>query len=162
MKSTPARSTPTRIARVRSAQRSEAPLSTPNSNSAIYGADKNQTLWRKYTQDLDRVQVMVGNQNDRQFLKGPGSGAGPYDVIIDDCGHQPEAQLDCFKTMWPALKSGGYYIIEDCYRSYKPDFTGTRVPAAVADMVASIYRNFGVLSIQLHYNLCIVQKGIDP
>jgi hypothetical protein len=36
-----------------------------------------------------------------------------FDVIIDDADHHPYQQLLTFWNMWPLLKEGGIYIIED-------------------------------------------------
>lgn len=40
---------------------------------------------------------------------------GPFDVIIDDGGHRPYEIYCAFKTLWPALKEGGVYCIEDVH-----------------------------------------------
>lgn len=38
---------------------------------------------------------------------------GKFDIIIDDCSHVLEPTLVSTKTLWPFLKSGGLYVIED-------------------------------------------------
>lgn len=41
-----------------------------------------------------------------------------YDVIVDDGGHDPVAQLKSLKGLWPALKAGGIYVVEDLQTNY--------------------------------------------
>ena len=36
-----------------------------------------------------------------------------FDIIIDDGSHNPEHFLKSLGNLWPSLKSGGYYCIED-------------------------------------------------
>ena len=43
---------------------------------------------------------------------------GNFDVIIDDGGHTPTQQITSFTTLFPHVKSGGLYIIEDLLTSY--------------------------------------------
>lgn len=43
---------------------------------------------------------------------------GPFDVIIDDAGHLMEEQILSFKTLFPYVKPGGIYVIEDIFTSY--------------------------------------------
>ncbi len=50
-----------------------------------------------------------------QFLLESG---GNFDIILDDGGHQMDQQITSFKILFPALKSGGLYIIEDLATSY--------------------------------------------
>lgn len=38
---------------------------------------------------------------------------GPFDLIVDDGSHIPSEQLASFQLLYPYLKEGGYYIIED-------------------------------------------------
>ena len=58
--------------------------------------------------------IYKGDQSDVKFLnhfiKKTG---GNFDVIIDDGSHVPKHQLVSFETLWPAVKPGGMYIVED-------------------------------------------------
>ena len=40
---------------------------------------------------------------------------GGFDVIIDDGKHTPEANARTLTNLWPYLKSGGFYYIEDVW-----------------------------------------------
>jgi hypothetical protein len=38
-----------------------------------------------------------------------------FDIIIDDGLHEPEAQAQTLKTLWPLLKPNGSYFVEDIW-----------------------------------------------
>jgi hypothetical protein len=44
--------------------------------------------------------------------------SGDFDIIIDDGSHINSHQIETFKILFPKLKSGGYYFIEDVQTSY--------------------------------------------
>jgi len=126
----------------------------------IYGVDKNETSWQRMTADLDRLRVFVGRQQDPALLDAVAA-AGPYDIIIDDCGHDPENQWLCFTRMYrEALRRNGYYVIEDCYRSFKSGHAGTNVPEQLSYWVSSIYHDYKISELLFYYNLCVVRKGM--
>ncbi len=49
---------------------------------------------------------------------------GNFDIILDDGGHTMNMQIVSFQTLFPHLKSGGMYIIEDLHTSYWPSHGG--------------------------------------
>ncbi len=71
-----------------------------------------------------RANVEIGNQADPEFLAGLIEAYGPFDVILDDGSHICAHQIKSFETLWPALKDGGLYAVEDCHTSYWPGFGG--------------------------------------
>lgn len=49
---------------------------------------------------------------------------GNFDLIIDDGGHTMVQQMTSFKTLFPYLKSGGLYVIEDLHTAYWKSYGG--------------------------------------
>jgi hypothetical protein len=47
-----------------------------------------------------------------------------FDVILDDGGHTMKQQINSFIALFPFVKSGGLYIIEDLHTSYWREFGG--------------------------------------
>jgi predicted O-methyltransferase YrrM len=48
-----------------------------------------------------------------------------FDLIIDDASHLCSHQQKTFEMLYPKLKSGGYYIMEDLHTSFIPEFQDT-------------------------------------
>ena len=60
------------------------------------------------------IQVIRGNQLRRDdLLTAAAASPGGYDYIIDDAAHVPDAIQLSLGILFPALKPGGFYIIED-------------------------------------------------
>ena len=53
---------------------------------------------------------------------------GRLDVVIDDGSHIGEHQWASFRSLFPALSPGGWYVLEDLSTSYWPNFRGM-IPA---------------------------------
>ena len=67
--------------------------------------------------------IFVGGQEEESVLRKiviDGHRHGGYDIIVDDGGHTMIQQIASLKTLWPAVSSGGIYIIEDLQTSYMP------------------------------------------
>ena len=65
---------------------------------------------------LKGVHVLEGDQSDGQVLQSwiKASG-GKWDVIVDDGGHYQHHIYNSFKALWPEVKPGGLYFIEDLH-----------------------------------------------
>ena len=59
------------------------------------------------------IKVVEGNQLDPDALSLLDPGQEKYDFIIDDASHMNDAAQISLGYLFPYLKSGGYYIIED-------------------------------------------------
>jgi tetratricopeptide (TPR) repeat protein len=82
--------------------------------ATIIGVDINESC-RAFAGD--RVEVEIGSQADPEFLARLARTYHP-DVIIDDGSHQAEHILLTFDRLFPFLKPGGFYIMEDLHLHY--------------------------------------------
>lgn len=84
--------------------------------------------------ELPGTEVLTGDQADVAFLGQLAAERGPFDLIVDDGGHRMEQQITSFRTLWPALKDGGLYMVEDVHTSYWPGFGGgLRAPGSFVE-----------------------------
>lgn len=86
----------------------------------IYGADvKTSQLFNR-----DNIQTMYADQsNDESLTALKAAFPVEFDVIIDDAQHMYGPTINTFVNLFPALKSGGVYMIEDC-QGDNPDNNG--------------------------------------
>ena len=70
------------------------------------------------------VEVFIGDQSDPGFLSGVLEVLGGIDVVVDDGGHSMEQQLRAFEHLYPAVRPGGVYVVEDAHTSYFPEYGG--------------------------------------
>lgn len=71
-----------------------------------------------------RIQVVIGDQEDREFLAKLAEEHGPFDVIIEDGGHTMTQQINTFEVIWPHVRTGGVFLIEDLHTSYWEKYGG--------------------------------------
>jgi hypothetical protein len=70
-----------------------------------------------------RSSLHIMDQADAEALKKFAQESGvQFDVIIDDGGHTMEQQIVSFIALFPYLKSGGLYCVEDLHTSYWPRY----------------------------------------
>ena len=98
-------------------------------------------MWRRYLGDKAKIigvdvdpacknletegfEIWIGDQADpnfwNEFLKSHPS----VDVVLDDGGHTMVQQINTFNALFPALKDGGVYLVEDTHTSYFPHHGG--------------------------------------
>jgi hypothetical protein len=81
----------------------------------------------KRWQDRDEnIFVEIGDQTDVEFLKHINDEYGPFDIIIDDGGHENNQIITSFNVLFPLLNNEGIYVVEDTYHSYWPDYSCDR------------------------------------
>ena len=72
----------------------------------------------------DRIKIFRGSQVDEVFLDEVVKEIGEIDIIIDDGSHINEHVIETFKLLFPKLKDGGIYAIEDTQTSYWEKYGG--------------------------------------
>jgi demethylmacrocin O-methyltransferase len=87
----------------------------------VYGVDivSNTNPWNTPSKAIDRYTFNCGDQSSPTFwacwLADHG---GDLDIVIDDGGHYNDGIITSFECLWPAVKPGGFYAIEDLGCSY--------------------------------------------
>lgn len=87
----------------------------------IIGVDINPNC-KKFEED--RIEVIIGDQSNKTFLKTLIKYAPKIDVLIDDGGHTMIQQMTTFDMLFPHVSASGIYLCEDLHTSYLPRFGG--------------------------------------
>lgn len=66
----------------------------------------------------DKIDVVIGDQEDREFLTKLTDQVGQIDIVIEDGGHTMGQQIATFEELWPRVRDGGIFLIEDLHTSY--------------------------------------------
>lgn len=121
----------------------------------------------------DRIETFIGDQTDTKFLET----LGDFDIIIDDGGHTMKQQITSFEYLFPKMKDGGIYIIEDLHTSYWGEFIDQDLTAidyikslldtinkraishSRSSMKDKAFPKFDIYSMHLTDSLCIIEKG---
>jgi len=121
----------------------------------------------------DHIHIHWGtDQSDRECLTRlvEQEIRGPLDLVIDDASHMYDLTKDSFNTLFPYLRPGGLYIIEDWAWGHWNDFQQPDHPwvkktpltklifelvEAVGSSPSTIHRLF------VHQGFTVLEKGTD-
>lgn len=89
----------------------------------IYGVDIED---RHRPEESERYTFVKGDQQSVEFWQWLWRQLSPHNkwgfhIIIDDGGHTAGQIETSFRCLWPAVKPGGFYCIEDLGAAYNPD-----------------------------------------
>jgi hypothetical protein len=127
----------------------------------------------------DRITILQGDQGDRAFLEQLGSRYGPFDVVIDDGSHRCKHVITSFEVLFPFVRDGGVYAIEDLQTSYWEKYGGSSGANRQGTSMTLLqrladglnYQEFDVpayepsytdrwvQSLTFYHNLAFIQKG---
>ena len=96
-------------------------FSKNNAKVNIYGVDINPDCKKL---EEEGIQIFIGSQEDREFLRQLKTQIPPVDILIDDGGHTMQQQIVTFEEMFDHVKDNGVYWVEDLHTSYWEEFGG--------------------------------------
>jgi len=96
----------------------------------------------------DRIRCFLCDTTDRDKFIALSKTLPALDIIIDDASHLLTEQLFAVAALWPRLKKGGIYIVEDiarreyldCFQCFNADLLDLRIPGGVADDMMAVVR----------------------
>jgi hypothetical protein len=99
-------------------------------NAKVVGLDINASA-AQYA--AGRIEIELADQSNSPDLERVASKHGPFDLIVDDGSHEWPHQIISLKTLFPHVRSDGFYILEDLVTSfghYIPSYSGGSVLSA--------------------------------
>lgn len=142
----------------------------------IYGID----IHDKTPHNGTRIRTFRGSQADSEFLHDVVRQTGAPDIVIDDGSHQSQHVIASFRALFPLLKDGGVYVVEDLQTSYWPEYGGSLDlrsrdtsmgffkqlcdcvnETEYADLTTARVGFEGLIkSMHFYHNLVFIQKGV--
>lgn len=83
-------------------------------NAQVWGIDIDPIANANYG---DRVKVVTGSQVDPAAIAQVAPGQ-EFDIVVDDGSHLVDHLIGSFELIWPRVKPGGFYVMEDLGCSY--------------------------------------------
>lgn len=101
------------------------------------------------------LHLYQGSQSDPALIDRIAADAGPFDVVIDDASHLSSLTIRSFELLWPMLKPGGLYIVEDTHGAYHDFYYGhdeaNRNPAKPANSHQTMMQFFKRLADEVNH-----------
>ncbi len=72
----------------------------------------------------DQIEIYIGSQSDRKFLRELKNKIPKVDILLDDGGHTMRQQIVTFEEMFEHVKEDGLFLCEDLHTSYFLKFGG--------------------------------------
>jgi cephalosporin hydroxylase len=90
-------------------------------NSEIYGVDVDEKC--TLLKFSEGISFHLGSAVDRDFIEKT-FGDIQFDLILDDGSHICNEVIQAFEYLWPKIKNGGRYVVEDICTSYWKKYGG--------------------------------------
>ncbi|HEX5614801.1 MAG TPA: class I SAM-dependent methyltransferase [Acidimicrobiia bacterium] len=121
--------------------------------------------------DAPRVRTIVGDQSDPVVLERLAD-LGPFDVVIDDGSHRGADIITTFRALFPSVRPGGWYVVEDMQTAYDERYgggaagtPGTSV-SLLKDLLDAVNRdaagcdaNDPVASVHAHRRIAFIERA---
>lgn len=127
-----------------------------------------------------RIKIFQGSQTDLDFLNKVVNEIGTLDIIIDDGSHINSHVIESFEFLFPKLKNGGIYVVEDTQTSYWESYGGDHYHNNNPNTIVNYFKKFidnlnnkefdiseykqnyydkHIVSIHFYHNLIFIYKG---
>ncbi|MFI5508052.1 class I SAM-dependent methyltransferase [Mycobacterium sp. NPDC051804] len=144
----------------------------------IYGLD----IVAKTGIEESRLRVLKGDQGDAKFLDSMARELGPFDIVIDDGSHIAHHIITSFDALFPHVRPGGLYVVEDLAMAYWPGWGGGPDPSAqygsmqlIKDLLDGLHHQERIGSadnqpsmtesmvtgVHVYHNLVLIEKGFN-
>lgn len=81
----------------------------------IYGIDIDP---RCKELEEENIEIFIGSQADRKFIRDLKSKIPKIDILLDDGGHTMRQQIVTYEELFSHVKTDGVYLCEDLHTSY--------------------------------------------
>lgn len=111
------------------------------------------TAYRTSQDDEAALAALLGRQS-----------SGPLDLVVDDASHFYEETRAAFEILFPRLRPGGVYAIEDWQWAHTPGIRIWREKTALSNLVFQLMmvcagRPDLVASVEVHPGVAFVRRG---
>ncbi len=123
----------------------------------------------KYIEGRSYIKVFYGCSQDRPQCRNIAQASFPegIDLVVDDASHAYERTKTTFENIFPLVKAGGMYVIEDWGWSHKPNHQGAGATWSEQPALTNLILNLVVLtavtrvieSITITDSLACITKG---
>ena len=87
----------------------------------IYGVDIDPQCKQL---EEENIEIFIGSQADRNFLRTIKNSIPAIDILIDDGGHTMQQQIVTYEELFDKVKPDGVYLCEDLHTSYWLEYGG--------------------------------------
>ncbi|MEI7436711.1 MAG: class I SAM-dependent methyltransferase [bacterium] len=121
----------------------------------IYALD----LFDKSQLEEPGIRIFQGDQSDPDALRRVTDESGDLDIIIDDGSHRNDHVVKTFELLFPRLKTGGLYFVEDAQTSYWPSYGGSSKDLQKAQTLMNFFKH---KADSIHYPELILEGPSEP
>jgi len=132
----------------------------------VFGVDIEERV-KRIQKKYPQTSLFIGDQADPVFMKHVAESIGkPIDIVLDDGGHFMHQQIRSFEAIFPFVRDGGVYVIEDVQTSYNDQFNNHTTPTLIEYMKEKVDEvvlgnREHIKSIQFYKDMVVIQKDHD-
>lgn len=138
----------------------------------LVGIDLNQhpiAALENYRKDKPHIKTYYGRHQEKPGTRVTALESFPYgiDLVVDDASHLYAQTKATFEMLFPMIRPGGHYVIEDWRWAHQPAYQGKDATWAdqpamsnlILELVIMAANNPAIDSIHVESSLVCVRKG---